>query len=138
MLESEESDDMDISGTVTSPPPLGVGISGLRYHACGNITTNLSGLGAFCSNVNESTNGYGLDPLPEQQSLVLIQRVVSIVVPILFGIIVFVGLIGNALVSKRTSCNLILADVISPQHTGLCVKITSFCHVAPCCIVDMY
>jgi hypothetical protein len=93
---------MDMLGTVTSPPPLGVGISGLRYQACENITANLSELGAFCSNGSESTNGYGLNPPPEQQSLVLIQKVVSIVVPLLFGLIVAVGLFGNALVSIIT------------------------------------
>jgi hypothetical protein len=90
---------MDMLGTVTSPPPLGVGISGLRYQACENIIANVSELGAFCSNSTEITDGYGLNPTPEQQSLVLIQQVVSIVVPLLFGLIVVVGLFGNALVS---------------------------------------
>jgi len=88
--------------TVTSPPLLGVGISGLRYQACGNITANLSELGAFCSNATENTDGYGLNPTPEQQSLALIQKVVSVVVPLLFGLIVVVGLFGNALVSTAT------------------------------------
>ena len=93
---------MDMLGTVTSPPPLGVGISGLRYQACENITANLSELGAFCSNATENTDGYGLNPTPEQQSLALIQKVVSVVVPLLFGLIVVVGLFGNALVSTTT------------------------------------
>jgi hypothetical protein len=94
---------MDMLGTVTSPPPLGVGISGLRYQACENITANLSELGTFCSNTTENTDGYGLNPTPEQQSLALIQKVVSVVVPLLFGLIVVVGLFGNALVSTTTS-----------------------------------
>jgi hypothetical protein len=96
---------MDTSGTVTSPPPLGVGISGLRYRACENITANLSEFGAFCSNATESTKNFGLDPVPEQESLVMIQKIVSIVVPILFGLIVLVGLFGNALVSNLTLCS---------------------------------
>lgn len=89
-------------GTVTSPPPLGVGISGLRYQSCENITANLSEPSAFCSNATEITDGYGLNPTPEQQSLALIQKVVSVVVPLLFGLIVVVGLFGNALVSTTT------------------------------------
>jgi hypothetical protein len=93
---------MDLLGTVTSPPPIGVGISGLRYQACENVTANLSEIGAFCSNDSESTNGYGLNPAPEQQSLLLLQKIVSIVVPLLFGLIVIVGLFGNALVSVTT------------------------------------
>lgn len=95
---------MDTSGTVTSPPPLGVGIGGLRYRACENITANLSEFGAFCSNATESTKNFGLDPAPEQESLVMIQKIVSIVVPILFGLIVLVGLFGNALVSDFILC----------------------------------
>jgi hypothetical protein len=94
---------MDMLGTVTSPPPLGVGISGLRYQACENNTANASELGAFCSNSTEIIDGYGLKPTPEQTSLVLIQQVVSVVVPLLFGLIVVVGLFGNALVST-TAC----------------------------------
>ena len=93
---------MDTLGTVTSPPPLGVGIGGLRYQACENVTYNISVIGSFCSNATENTDGYGLNPTPEQQSLVLIQKVVSIVVPLLFGLIVVVGLFGNALVSTTT------------------------------------
>lgn len=90
---------MDTSETVTSSPPLGVGIGGLRYRACQNITANFSEFGAFCSNATESTKNFGLDPAPEQESLVMIQKIVAIVVPILFGLIVLVGLFGNALVS---------------------------------------
>jgi hypothetical protein len=97
-----QHDEMDISGAVTSPPPLGVGVAGLRYYACVNSTANMSGFGAFCSNANDSFN-YGLHPGPDQQSLQKIQRVVSIVVPILFGLIVLVGLFGNALVSNCVS-----------------------------------
>jgi hypothetical protein len=89
---------MDMSGTTTSPPPLGVGIGELRYRACGNITANFSGLSAFCSNSNDS---YGVDKSPE----LLIEKVVFIVVPLLFGLIVLVGLFGNALVSDWSSCS---------------------------------
>jgi hypothetical protein len=61
----------------------------------------LSDPGAFCSNVTENTDGYGLNPTPEH-SVVLIQKVVFVVVPLLFGLIVVVGLFGNALVSTAT------------------------------------
>lgn len=106
---------MDTSETVTSPPPLGVGIGGLRYRACENITANLSEFGAFCSNATESTKNFGLEPAPEQESLVMIQKIVSIVVPILFGLIVLVGLFGNALVSLYILCTLyvLLTDNLS-------------------------
>jgi hypothetical protein len=73
------------------PPPPGAGIPALRYSSCVNATTNFSL--AFCLNdtgVNDE----------HQLSLYLTQKIVAIVVPLLFGIIVFVGLIGNALVSN--------------------------------------
>jgi hypothetical protein len=75
----------------TIHPPPGAGIPALRYSSCINATTNMSL--AFCRN-DTSVN----DEL--QVSLYLTQKIVAIVVPLLFGIIVFVGLIGNALVSK--------------------------------------
>jgi hypothetical protein len=106
---------MDTSGTVTSPPPLGVGISGLRYRECENITANLSEFGAFCSNATESTKNFGLDPVPEQESLVMIQKIVSIVVPILFGLIVLIGLFGNALVSNFISCSQYVTILFKPS-----------------------
>jgi hypothetical protein len=76
--------------SATIHPPPGAGIPALRYSLCVNATRNLSL--AFCLN----------DTVPDEEaspSLDLIQRIVAIVVPLLFGIIVFVGLIGNALVS---------------------------------------
>jgi hypothetical protein len=97
----------------------------------------MSEFGAFCSNTTENVNGYGLVPLPEEQSLQLIQKVVSIVVPILFGLIVLVGLFGNALVSTCISHNLILEDMLSSQHTGLSLKITVFWDVASCSLVEI-
>lgn len=74
----------------TIHPPPGAGIPALRYSSCVNATTNFSL--AFCLNdtiINDE----------HQVSLYLTQRIVAVVVPLLFGIIVFVGLIGNALVS---------------------------------------
>ncbi|KAJ9578215.1 hypothetical protein L9F63_005560 [Diploptera punctata] len=78
-------------GTTIHPPP-GAGIPALRYRTCLNTTNNYSL--AFC--LNETY----LDEEAAQQSLHLIQKIVAIVVPLLFGLIVLVGLIGNALVSK--------------------------------------
>lgn len=75
--------------TTIHPPPV-AGIPALRYRSCLNTTSNLSL--AFC--VNETVTDE-----PHQQSLQLIQKTVAIVVPLLFGLIVLVGLIGNALVS---------------------------------------
>ncbi|PSN53995.1 hypothetical protein C0J52_13485 [Blattella germanica] len=92
--------ELEIVGTVTSPP-LGAGIPKLRYLACLNHTVNGTGLSAFCSNTTENANAFGLEPSPGQESLQLIQRVVSIVVPLLFGLIVLVGLFGNALKFER-------------------------------------
>jgi hypothetical protein len=75
----------------TIHPPPGAGIPALRYSSCVNATSNFSL--AFClndTNVNDE----------HQMSLYLTQKIVAVVVPLLFGIIVFVGLIGNALVSN--------------------------------------
>jgi hypothetical protein len=77
-------------GTTIHPPP-GAGIPVLRYSICLNATRNFSL--ALCRN---ETNDNDED---SQKSLQLIQKIVAIVVPLLFGLIVFVGLIGNALVS---------------------------------------
>lgn len=132
---------MDMLGTVTSPPPLGVGISGLRYQACENITANLSELGTFCSNATENTDGYGLNPTPEQQSLALIQKVVSVVVPLLFGLIVVVGLFGNALVvlvvavnqQMRSTTNLLIINLAIADLLFIvfCVPFTATDYVLP-------
>jgi hypothetical protein len=75
----------------TMHPPPGAGIPALRYSSCVNATTNFSL--AFCLNDTSGNDEH-------QLSLLLTQKIVAIVVPLLFGIIVFVGLIGNALVSK--------------------------------------
>jgi len=75
----------------TIHPPPGAGIPALRYSSCVNTTINFSL--AFCSNDTSANDEH-------QLSLHLIQQIVAIVVPLLFGIIVFVGLIGNALVSN--------------------------------------
>jgi hypothetical protein len=77
-------------GATIHPPP-GAGIPALRYSSCVNATNNFSL--AFCLN-DTSIND------ENQSSLYLTQKIVAIVVPLLFGIIVFVGLIGNALVSN--------------------------------------
>nr|AAK52473.1 allatostatin receptor [Periplaneta americana] len=132
---------MDVSGTVTAPPPLGVGIGGLRYHACVNISVNTSELSAFCSNSSEQLNGYGLDPPPEPQSLQLIQKIVSIVVPLLFGLIVLVGLFGNALVvlvvaanqQMRSTTNLLIINlaVADLLFIVFCVPFTATDYVLP-------
>jgi len=128
-------------GTVTSPPPLGVGIGGLRYQACENITANLSDLGAFCSNATENTDAYGLNPTPEQQSLALLQKVVSVVVPLLFGMIVVVGLFGNALVvlvvavnqQMRSTTNLLIINLAIADLLFIvfCVPFTATDYVLP-------
>jgi len=85
--------------TTIHPPP-GAGIPALRYSSCLNTTTNFSL--AFCNNDTSAND-------ENQVSLHLTQQIVAIVVPLLFGIIVFVGLIGNALVSKRSSTDSLLA-----------------------------
>lgn len=132
---------MDTLGTVTSPPPLGVGVGGLRYQACENLTWNISEMGSFCSNVTESIDGYGLNPTPEQQSLVLIQKVVSVVVPLLFGLIVVVGLFGNALVvlvvavnqQMRSTTNFLIINlaVADLLFIVFCVPFTATDYVLP-------
>jgi hypothetical protein len=75
----------------TIHPPPGAGIPALRYSSCVNATSNISL--AFCLNDTSANDEH-------QVSLHLTQKIVAIVVPLLFGIIVFVGLIGNALVSN--------------------------------------
>jgi hypothetical protein len=80
--------------TTIHPPP-GAGIPALRYSSCLNETSNFSL--AFCVNDTVTDEEY-------RQSLYLIQKIVAIVVPLLFGIIVLVGLIGNALVSICGKC----------------------------------
>jgi hypothetical protein len=77
--------------STTIHPPPGAGIPALRYRSCLNTTSNISL--AFCGNETAP------DEEETQQSLQLIQKIVAIVVPLLFGLIVMVGLIGNALVS---------------------------------------
>jgi len=77
-------------GKAIHPPP-GVGIPALSYRSCLNMTENISL--AFC------TNETIVDEEASQQSLQFIEKIVAIVVPLLFGLIVVVGLIGNALVS---------------------------------------
>jgi hypothetical protein len=71
-------------------PPLGAGIPALRYRSCENSTSNFSL--AFCINDTNIIDDGLISPI--------LTEVVAIVVPLLFGIIVFVGLIGNALVSS--------------------------------------
>jgi hypothetical protein len=75
----------------TIHPPPGAGIPALRYSSCVNETNNFSL--AFCINDTSANDEH-------QMSLYVTQKIVAIVVPLLFGIIVFVGLIGNALVSN--------------------------------------
>jgi hypothetical protein len=84
-----------MADSTTIHPPPGAGIPALRYRTCLNATGNISV--AFCLN---ETN---FDEEPFQESLHLIQKVVAVVVPLLFGLIVLVGLIGNALVSTDTA-----------------------------------
>jgi ABC-type transport system involved in cytochrome bd biosynthesis fused ATPase/permease subunit len=79
-----------MADSATIHPPPGAGIPALRYNSCLNATSNFSL--AFCLNDTVTDEEY-------RQSLYLTQKIVAIVVPLLFGIIVFVGLIGNALVS---------------------------------------
>jgi hypothetical protein len=83
-----------MADSTTIHPPPGAGIPALRYRTCLNATGNISV--AFC--LNETA----FDEEAFQESLHLIQKVVAVVVPLLFGLIVLVGLIGNALVSTRT------------------------------------
>ncbi|KAJ9584656.1 hypothetical protein L9F63_020996 [Diploptera punctata] len=134
--------ELDIKGTTTLPP-LGAGIPGLRYLACVNHTANGSetGFSAFCSNISESSDSFGLDAPPEQQSLQLIQKVVSIVVPLLFGLIVLVGLFGNALVvlvvaanqQMRSTTNLLIINlaVADLLFIVFCVPFTATDYVLP-------
>ncbi|RWS28189.1 allatostatin-A receptor-like protein [Leptotrombidium deliense] len=61
---------------------------------CDRLLTNCS----FTSNRNETDTETGLD-------LMMIDKYISIIVPIFFGIIVVVGLIGNALVVIVVLCN---------------------------------
>ncbi|PSN49611.1 hypothetical protein C0J52_12827 [Blattella germanica] len=65
----------------TIHPPLGAGIPALRYRACLNNTDNYSL--AFCHNETLLEDD-------SDQSLLLIQKIVGIVVPLLFGLIVLV------------------------------------------------
>ncbi|XP_021924277.1 allatostatin-A receptor-like [Zootermopsis nevadensis] len=117
--------------TTIHPPPV-AGIPALRYRSCLNTTSNLSL--AFC--VNETVTDE-----PHQQSLQLIQKTVAIVVPLLFGLIVLVGLIGNALVvlvvaanqQMRSTTNLLIINlaVADLLFIVFCVPFTATDYVLP-------
>ena len=77
------------AGMAGLPVTTGLGVKGLTY-----LCQNMSGdAGPLC--LPYDLNGTAVDENVGQ----VMERVVSIVVPLIFSIIVVVGLIGNALVS---------------------------------------
>jgi allatostatin receptor len=115
----------------------GVAIGGgvIRYAHCANLTANASEqLSSFCSNGTAVENK---DLEPE----VLMQNIVSVVVPLLFGIIVVLGLFGNALVvivvaanqQMRSTTNLLIINlaVADLLFIVFCVPFTATDYILP-------
>lgn len=120
----EPSDSIFISAT-NSPIHL---LNETAYRCLFNYTTNMT--------VCNGTNMQPVSVIPETM-----ERVISIVVPILFGIIVIVGLFGNTLVVIVVACNpqmrsttnvliinLAIADLL---FIMFCVPFTAFDYALP-------
>lgn len=58
-----------------------------------------------CSQGQNWTCGNGTEEPIDYSDGIAMERIISIVVPILFGLVVFIGLIGNALVVLVVACN---------------------------------
>jgi hypothetical protein len=111
---------MDEAETIHPPP--GAGIPGLRYISCINATSNFSP--AFCANDTSDNDEH-------QKSLILTQEIVRIVVPLLFGIIVFVGLIGNALVSNGQEQSFVSCLLLTGPRQHFLRRLSKELHVNP-------
>lgn len=92
------------------------------------------------TNATDMCNGTSSDYYEYEDSMIL-ERVISLIVPILFGIIVVVGLFGNALVVIVVACNpqmrnttnlliinLAMADLL---FIVLCVPFTAWDYAFP-------
>ncbi|XP_075231268.1 allatostatin-A receptor-like [Lycorma delicatula] len=112
---------------------LGVGIPNIMYNNCVNLT-NMTEV-AFCQN---STNYNNDENEPEYKVL---EQIVSVVVPLLFGIIVIIGLFGNLLVvvvvaanqQMRSTTNLLIINlaVADLLFIVFCVPFTATDYILP-------
>ncbi|XP_039290143.1 allatostatin-A receptor [Nilaparvata lugens] len=118
------------------PNVMGVGIPVFMYNNCLNLT-NLSEV-AFCQNASSiSTPEDNGDP----DSFTVMEKIVSIAVPILFGIIVLLGLFGNLLVvivvaanqQMRSTTNLLIINlaVADLLFIVFCVPFTATDYILP-------
>ncbi|RZF46225.1 hypothetical protein LSTR_LSTR010887 [Laodelphax striatellus] len=124
------------SSMAVPPNVMGVGIPVFMYNNCLNLT-NLSEV-AFCQNASSITtpedNG---DP----DGFTVMEKIVSIAVPILFGIIVILGLFGNLLVvivvaanqQMRSTTNLLIINlaVADLLFIVFCVPFTATDYILP-------
>nr|QRN45461.1 allatostatin-A receptor [Carausius morosus] len=88
---------------VSAPRVAGAGISQLRYAyaQCSNLSNASGELPAICRNTTVAAD----DEDDAAQASQMITQIVAVVVPILFGLIVLIGLFGNALVVIVVSVN---------------------------------
>lgn len=113
---------------------IGKSVSDYRYVHCINISANHSEV-SFCRNTTGTIQD---DTEPE---LRVMEQIVSIVVPLLFGIIVILGLFGNALVvivvaanqQMRSTTNLLIINLAVADLCFIvfCVPFTAFDYILP-------
>nr|CAD7393207.1 unnamed protein product [Timema cristinae] len=124
-----------------SPSAVGYGISQLRFNyvQCQNYSTNnTSELPAFCHNASGTSH---IDYGDQNQSNQITTQIVAIVVPILFGLIVLIGLFGNALVvivvafnqQMRSTTNLLIINLAIADLLFIvfCVPFTATDYMLP-------
>nr|CAD7443683.1 unnamed protein product [Timema bartmani]CAD7456831.1 unnamed protein product [Timema tahoe] len=124
-----------------SPSAVGYGISQLRFNyvQCQNYSTNnTSELPAFCHNASGTSH---IDYGDQNQSSQITTQIVAIVVPILFGLIVLIGLFGNALVvivvafnqQMRSTTNLLIINLAIADLLFIvfCVPFTATDYMLP-------
>lgn len=117
-----------------APPYSGPGFPALRYVRCANLTDNLTEV-SFCGNVTFQILG------EEEPEVMVMENIVSIVVPILFGLIVILGLFGNALVvivvaanqQMRSTTNLLIINLAIADLLFIifCVPFTATDYILP-------
>ncbi|CAH1390634.1 unnamed protein product [Nezara viridula] len=117
-----------------APPFSGPGFPALRYVRCANLTDNLTEV-SFCGNVSFQILG------EEEPEVMVMENIVSIVVPILFGLIVVLGLFGNALVvivvaanqQMRSTTNLLIINLAVADLLFIifCVPFTATDYILP-------
>lgn len=113
---------------------IGKSVSDYRYVHCTNYSANHSEV-SFCRNTT------GAVPDDTEPELRVMEQIVSIVVPLLFGIIVILGLFGNALVvivvaanqQMRSTTNLLIINLAVADLCFIvfCVPFTAFDYILP-------